>query len=325
LRLELGIARCELDLSAEINSPATCYWWRPHVLLPAEIVSRLDDDQLHDVLRHELLHVKRKDYLWDRIAALGCRLVFFHPLAWLGYRHLRWERELACDHAVVRESAEARLRYAECLTMLARWLMERKRFSPGISLFSSESLLAVRVRSLLREPRAYSVPCAVARTGLATIVGIITLLFTPGIGLSFYSPIHLTKLLANGNVIPSHARKKAIGVRHAFALTSADPDTSLHVQDTMPEPTTILSVFPPKALPVLSSSPAIEAATETDSHVDKGDVNLSRSVWDEAPAPLATAPKWRTFAIKAITRGIGAAASRVGVDDDDDGPRRRSR
>ncbi len=102
----------DYDLAADLRSPATCYWWRSHVLLPLELVPHLDSDQLEDVLRHELFHVRQHDYLWDRLAALGCRVVFFHPLVWLAYRHLRWERELACDYAVVRESSEARLRYA---------------------------------------------------------------------------------------------------------------------------------------------------------------------------------------------------------------------
>ncbi len=328
LCLGLGIARCELDVSQEVSSPATCYWWRPHVLLPAEIVSRLDDDQLDDVLRHELFHVKGKDYLWDRIAALGCRLVFFHPLVWLGYRHLRWERELACDHAVVRGSAEARLRYAECLTMLARWLLERKRFSPGISLFSSESLLAVRVRSLLREPRAYSLPHAVARTGLATIVAIITLVLTPAVGLSlYYSPVRLARFLTDRSLNSAQAHKKVVGTRHGLALRAANRGTSTPVLNETPTPPTILSDPLPKALPVLITSPATDASTGTNSPYRKGDIKLpgSRSVWDESSAPLATAPKWRTLAVRAIAGTLGVAAGRIGVEDDDDGPRRRTR
>ena len=98
LCLELNVNRCVLVLTSGASSPATCYWWRSHVLLPLELVPDLDSDQLDDVLRHELIHVRQRDYLWDRLAALGCRLVFFHPLVWLGYRHFRWERELACDY-----------------------------------------------------------------------------------------------------------------------------------------------------------------------------------------------------------------------------------
>ena len=130
---ELHVGRCELRLAPDLRSPATCYWWRSNILLPLELVPHLNNHQLEDVLRHELFHVRQHDYLWDRLAALGCRLVFFHPLAWLAYRHLRWERELACDYEVVRECSEARLRYAECLTDLARWFVARRMSSPGIS------------------------------------------------------------------------------------------------------------------------------------------------------------------------------------------------
>ena len=87
---ELGIRRSELGLVSELRSPSTCYWLRSHVLVPAELIPQLDSEQLADVLRHELTHVRQHDYLWDRLAALGCRLVFFHPLVWLAYRRLRW-------------------------------------------------------------------------------------------------------------------------------------------------------------------------------------------------------------------------------------------
>jgi beta-lactamase regulating signal transducer with metallopeptidase domain len=327
LCLELGIASCELRLSEELSSPATCYWWRSHVLLPADLPPQLDDDQLEDVLRHELLHVKRKDYLWDRLADVGCRMVFFHPLAWLGYRHLRWERELACDHAVVRECTEARLRYAECLTMLARRFMERKIVSPGIRMFSSESLLAVRVRSLLREPPLDSVSHTVARTGLAAIVATIGLLLTSGVGLSLYSPIHVARFLTDRSVGSGRAHKKASGTRRGFASKATNRGAPVLAHDEIPKPPEILSDLLPKALPALSASPAADESMGTDFPSLKGDNKLpnSRSVWDESPAPLATAPKWRTLAVRAITGGLGVAAGRVGDDDDDDGPRRRGR
>ena len=217
---ELQIKRCELRLAADLRSPATCYWWRSHVLLPLELVPHLDNDQLEDVLRHELFHVRQHDYLWDRLAALGCRVVFFHPLAWLAYRHLRWERELACDYAVVRESSEARLRYAECLTNLARWFMARSLSSPGITFFSSESRLKVRVRAILSEPSIYSPSRKAARAGLVGVLATVAFLLLPGLGLSLYTPIRLTSFFAeSGNVPSSSSRKKGAGRKAAHSYT----------------------------------------------------------------------------------------------------------
>src|SRR6266851_5493288 len=61
LCLQLRIAHCELALLSRLRSPATCYWLRSHVLLPTDLVPQLDSDQLADVLRHELIHVKQHD------------------------------------------------------------------------------------------------------------------------------------------------------------------------------------------------------------------------------------------------------------------------
>jgi beta-lactamase regulating signal transducer with metallopeptidase domain len=326
LCLELNVGRCEFAVVPELRSPATCYWWQSHVLLPEDLVPLLDSDQLDDILRHEIVHVRRNDYFWDRLAALGCRLVFFHPLVWLAYRHLRREREVACDYAVVRESTEARLRYAECLTTLARWLIARRNFSAGISFFSSESLLGVRVRALLTEPSTHSTGLAIARAGFVLIVSGPALLLVSGLGLSLYSPIHFNSLLSQP--LNSHVRRKAAGAKHSHPSrlqvqvveTRGVADQSAALQSL-----NLLLKSEPTSLPVLNWSNATGDDVET-SFTGSEDVGSqhSNAVWDEAPAPLARAPKWRALVIDAITGGASLAAGRIDVDDVD-GPRKRSR
>jgi beta-lactamase regulating signal transducer with metallopeptidase domain len=327
LCLELNVNRCVLVLTSGATSPATCYWWRSHVLLPLELVPDLDSDQLDDVLRHELIHVRQRDYLWDRLAALGCRLVFFHPVVWLGYRHFRWERELACDFAVVRERTEARLRYAECLTRLARWLMVRNEHSSGIGFFSSESLLAVRVRALLNEPSAGSGFRRVAVAGLVSLVAGIALFLVPGLGLSLYSPIHVTDLLRGSTRSYSQsARKKATDTRTVHSSRPQEPkvETALmSSQSTSPQSINSLFDVSPASLPVLGSS-AVANTSQAGSTSALEDAPSPKPVWDETPTPLASPPKWRTLAVGAITRGVGKVTGRVDVDDDD-GPHRRGR
>jgi BlaR1 peptidase M56 len=328
LCLELNVDRCELGLASELRSPGTCYWWRSHVLLPAELVPHLDSDQLDDVLRHELVHARQHDYLWDRLAALGCRIVFFHPLVWLGYRHLRWERELACDYVVVQKRSDARLRYAECLTGLARWLMVRRNLPLGIGFFSSESLLAARVRALLSQPAIGSTPREAARAGVASIVATVALLLVPGLGLSLYSPIHLASLLARPRNSPSDTvRRKAAGTKAArLAFPKAPTLETPRMQFQSAEPQSINLLLGTRSLPMLDSSNAAKDTAETSSAQLDHEVGLqrSRAVWDEAPMPLARPPKWRTLVIGAITSGVGVAAGRIDVDDVD-GPHKRSR
>jgi beta-lactamase regulating signal transducer with metallopeptidase domain len=326
---ELHVARCELRLATDLRSPATCYWWRSHVLLPMELVPDLDSDELEDVLRHELFHVKQHDYLWDRLAALGCRVVFFHPLVWLAYRHLRWDRELACDYAVVRESSEARLRYAECLTKLASWFMARRMSSPGITFFSSESLLKVRVRAVLSEPSVCSPSREAARAGLVSGFATLVVLLLPGLGLSLYSPIRLTSFLVSPeNARSSSSRNKGAKTKHTHLSTPKTLTIDALQITSRPggeEQINALLETPPVALPALSSS-----ARDNDSPIEskrvKENVGLQsrRDVWDEKPMPLANPPKWRSLAIGAITGAIGMATGQIDPDDID-GPRKRGR
>ncbi len=331
LCLQLGIAHCELGLLSMLRSPATCYWLRSYVLLPTDLVPQLDADRLADVLRHELIHVQRLDYLWDRMAAFGCRLVFFHPLVWLAYRHLRWERELACDHAVVENSPEARLRYAECLTRLARWFAVRSKLSAGIGFSSSESLLANRVRALLSEPSSYSAHQKVARAGLVAVMASVALWLLPGLGLTLYAPVQLATLSTGpGNPHAEAARKKTPSTKTAH-FSTPKPTREPYKEPpspAMPGPVNLVLDHQAAPLPVLSSTtPPTDTdearSTLPDEVNEKARLQTSHPVWDEAPMPLATGPKWRRLVISAITGGVGIATGRDV--DDVDGPRKKSR
>ena len=81
--------------------PVTWGITRPVILLPAGSTA-WPDGRLSTVLLHELLHVRRFDLLAQAIAQAACSVFWFHPLAWLGLREQRREREQACDDAVLR-------------------------------------------------------------------------------------------------------------------------------------------------------------------------------------------------------------------------------
>jgi hypothetical protein len=158
VRERIQAPQCELLVVPRLRSPAAAGWRHPKILLPDEFVSRLETPQLTWILGHELMHVRRRDYLWDRLATLGCHLVFFHPAAWLVRRHLRWDRELACDDACVDSSDECRLDYAACLTTLAGWRISGEGVAGAIDFLSLPSLLSTRVRAMVSPPsREYSV------------------------------------------------------------------------------------------------------------------------------------------------------------------------
>lgn len=154
LASKMKVESCRVLLVPELRSPSTAGWLRPCVFLPRELVPQLERSELVHVLLHELIHVRRRDYLWDQLATLSCGLVFFHPAVWLARRRLRRERELACDQAMGGQLASRRLRYAECLMRLAKWWFLADGYSvEGVGASSTVSFLATRVRILLDQPR----------------------------------------------------------------------------------------------------------------------------------------------------------------------------
>ncbi len=181
----LGVGRSRLLVLSGITSPATFGWIRPTILLPDTCLERNRSD-LEDILRHELHHVRRLDFVWNGIA-IACRsLLFFHPAAWFAVTRMQFDRELACDLAAVSDSPARRARYAECLIHFARLNSSPSSTNWGIDFAASSEHLTARVQSILAETKdspawlAWSrVACGLAL--LATFVAIepsLAVLFT---------------------------------------------------------------------------------------------------------------------------------------------------
>ncbi len=162
LASEVQAPPCRLWLLPGLSSPAYMGGWRPAVYLPLE---PLEDAQegtaglagLHDILCHELSHVRRRDGLWET-AARACRcILFFQPAVHRALSALRLERELACDMAVVRRHPEQRDLYAETLVRLG-WKTSLAGHPDrlGIGFTSQAAVLKVRVSSILQGERVTS-------------------------------------------------------------------------------------------------------------------------------------------------------------------------
>lgn len=165
----LGVSRCRILELPGLCSPGVAYARRPVVLIPEDLCSYLDNEQLIDVLHHELIHVRRMDFLWGTLGDLvGC-LLFFHPAVWLALRNLGRERELACDQAVVKLRCGRRTDYASCLTQLARRRILGQQLDPPSHLALLNSFLAFRVRALLAEDRRRGLASQSAATALGLL------------------------------------------------------------------------------------------------------------------------------------------------------------
>jgi beta-lactamase regulating signal transducer with metallopeptidase domain len=171
LRLARLAARCDeigdgaladmvLDISAEyrLAYPVTILRDESGTLLgtcgvaPRVIVPRLADtwdaERLESVLRHELAHVRRRDWLIQTAAESVRALYWFNPLVWIACRMLRIDGEHACDAEVIRAGVDGHV-YAAHLVDVARALRPQNARWPAAAM-TGASTLERRVRAILR-------------------------------------------------------------------------------------------------------------------------------------------------------------------------------
>jgi beta-lactamase regulating signal transducer with metallopeptidase domain len=319
--------RCELRLVPGLRSPAATGWWRPKVLLPSELLPRLEAQQLVYVLRHELMHVRRRDYLWDRLATLGCYMVFFHPSAWLVRRRLRWERELVCDDCVADRSSERRLEYASCLTTLASWwFLEEEIAGPVDFLSSPPSLLAARVRALVsRKTGPYSSYKKAAVGLLATTALSLMVWLMPEIAVTFSrsaprNAAEIQRFPRSARTIARTNRKQISKRQKLFASVATSPALDSRSAPPDLEFPINLPVLPsPSVVPNYQFTEPAASGSPIDSG-SSGELNAeSRStgpIWDESlpphTPPSRRASKIATVAARAVRFGVGLVGLRTG-------------
>jgi len=123
LRRIAGCMAVDLRLSQLSIEPGVFGIFRPVLLLPAGIASRLDDSQLEVIFAHELCHVRRRDNLSAALHMLVESIFWFHPLVWWLGARLVEERERACDEDVLRLGG-APQSYAESVLRVCEFCLE---------------------------------------------------------------------------------------------------------------------------------------------------------------------------------------------------------
>jgi TonB family protein len=104
--------------TADVSVPIVCGLFRAAVLMPRSS-SEWPAWQFDAAVRHELMHVRRKDLWAGFVEQLACAAWWFHPLVWILSRQLRACQETACDDAVLFSGFEPAT-YARALLAVAQ-------------------------------------------------------------------------------------------------------------------------------------------------------------------------------------------------------------
>ena len=101
----------------DVHMPYSFGLFRPTVVLPAAF-DRLEPKFQRGIVCHELLHLRRRDFLGSLVEEVLAALLWFHPWVWLIRRRIRVHREQVVDAAVVHWTGDRRA-YVRCLVALA--------------------------------------------------------------------------------------------------------------------------------------------------------------------------------------------------------------
>jgi len=132
-------------LSSNDIGPVAFGFFRPVVLLPPSFLT-LDPDSQCAVLCHELMHVKRRDWIVTVIEELIAAFLWFHPAVWWLLGQTKLAREQVVDAEVIHRTA-APDPYIDALLVLAGAHPDRALLP--VPLFLHRRQLIRRLRSLL--------------------------------------------------------------------------------------------------------------------------------------------------------------------------------
>lgn len=129
------------------NSPMMTGFLKPVLILPKE---QYLPEQMYFIMRHELIHLKRRDVSIKLLFMAASAVHWFNPLIWMMQREAVIDMELSCDECVTRGADYAvREAYAE---MLLSALCEQ---SAGKNLFftrfySEKKIMKLRFYNILK-------------------------------------------------------------------------------------------------------------------------------------------------------------------------------
>ena len=144
-----------LATSEDVSVPSALGFVKPMIVIPAWALRELPAEELNIILLHEFAHVRRWDD-WTNLLQKVVRAVFlFHPAVWWIDSRLELEREMACDDAVLAETANPH-GYAKCLIGLLEKSFARRGWTMAQAAVHRAREASLRVAQILdaRRPHA---------------------------------------------------------------------------------------------------------------------------------------------------------------------------
>lgn len=229
--------RIALCTTGELAVPAVLGLFRPAIVFPEKLLPQLSPSEIEMIVRHELAHLERWDDWTNLVQKLVKTAFFFHPAVWWIENRLTLEREMACDDAVLEQTASPRA-YASSLISFAEKLHRSRGLALAQALVSRAQQISVRVAQILSPRRP-------GRTGLKPVLGLSAGLLAIVLGAAPYMP----RLVAFQSE-PSHmVTSNEVLSAAADATAGRSVELPVALQRNMSRPKAIPAAFRPRTAP----------------------------------------------------------------------------
>jgi beta-lactamase regulating signal transducer with metallopeptidase domain len=239
----------DILLSRRVLTPLAFGLHRPAVVLPERLIDAVSDEEMRDVLLHEMAHLSRRDPLVVLLQAVARALYWPIPTAHALIRALRRAGEELCDNYVLR--GRDALSYGATLLHLAELSQQARPLPLAVSILHWSGELERRIAGLLDHGRS-------TRTRSSRwLVWIVALLFLAG------ATIASATRLSAGGAQPERAAASTPEPEHP--KTAAAANAAAHEK---PKRSMQIHILGPDGKPM--SGVQVLCAVWTRTHIEDG-------------------------------------------------------
>ncbi|MBR4588466.1 MAG: M56 family metallopeptidase [Lachnospiraceae bacterium] len=289
-------------------SPYTYGLFRPKVILPLNL-TELDEDKIRYIITHEMIHVRKMDYLKKTILITVAVLYWFDPLVWIMCRLANRDIEYDCDERVV-EMLGGECRKAYASTILLMLVRGNRKFlsGNGFSKWNDKERIEVIVKG--GERKKYKVVLFAAALSLLVLTGY---LFSLKVAADENRAVQSDKknntslddvTISESETEPAAETTEYIGTSESESDTPERESTEGSIQETEREPITLPDITEyndPRILPCMTFIDWFKEGAE----ISDGIYNKEYPV---AFVPVVSIPVYEDMSLESVK-------SEMGIDD----------
>lgn len=178
------------------SSPFMTGIFKPTLVLPAR---ELTEEQLNNILRHEMTHFKRHDILYKWFVSLVKCVHWFNPVIWYVAKQINTECEISCDMAVTQNmNRNEEMSYID--TVLSLLPMGKTRQIPlTTQMASSKKILKRRFTMIRNKKKTNKIMSALSAVIALVMLG--TTVFASGVLSDMTTDDYTVEIINNGEKI----------------------------------------------------------------------------------------------------------------------------